>query len=130
MRLCIPTPEGGGRGTGELSVPIRGTSNDGTTISLILGTGVDDIKSVVISVIRGAQPDSQGIANAIATNLQQQVDVKQPRSGLPNDDPDKTTNPNRPDLFWDGPDLIGRAIDVYVNWVGGEYVVQVRKVGM
>ncbi len=105
-------------------MPIHGTTNDGTTIRLIMSVG--DIKEAVIATIRGAQPDSQGIANAIAVNLQQQVDIKQQRSSLPNDDPDKTTNPDRADLFWDGPDLVGRAITVSVTWTGSEYVVSVK----
>lgn len=127
--LGVPIPEYRGRDAGSMCVPIHGVSNDGTIIRLHMdGTGAND-KEVVISVIRGAQPDSQGIANAIASNLQAQVDVKQPRSGLPNDDPDKTTNPDRPDLFWDGPDLIGRSIIVYVTWSGTQYDVGVSKVG-
>ncbi len=110
-------------------MPIHGMSNDGITIRLRMDSIPANDKVVVIDTIRGAQPDSQGIANAIAVNLQQQVDVKQRRSDLPNDDPDKTTNPNRLDLFWDGPDLIGRGLTVKCQWTDGEYVVSVSQVG-
>jgi hypothetical protein len=49
-------------------------------------------------------------AAALKIALQDWLDVRQPISGLPSDDPDKTTDPARPDLFWDNGDLVGRSV--------------------
>ncbi|KKK74697.1 hypothetical protein LCGC14_2881190, partial [marine sediment metagenome] len=47
---------------------------------------------------------------------------------LPDDDPDKTTDPARPDLFWDAGDLVGRAVvvtDVTVTGRGPSTAVNI-----
>ena len=59
--------------------------------------------------------------------LQAMLDVRQPRTGLPADDPDKTINPSRPDLFWDGTDLVGRAVLVTVTWTGAAYELRLER---
>ena len=51
-------------------------------------------------------------AAALKAALQDWLDVRQPIADLPSDDPDKTTDPARPDLSWDGVDLVGRAVRV------------------
>ena len=59
--------------------------------------------------------------------LQAMLDVRQPRGGLPADDPDKTINPNRPDLFWDGTDLVGRAVLVTITWNGATFILRLER---
>ncbi len=66
--------------------------------------------------------------------LQDQLDFRQKLNTLPIDDPDRTTDPNKPWIFWDGPgqpgntDLVGRADVVEsVVWTGSEYRVTVRR---
>jgi hypothetical protein len=44
--------------------------------------------------------------------LQGLLDYRQRRNQLPRDDPDRATDPDRPDLFWDGQFLIHRPITV------------------
>ena len=48
----------------------------------------------------------------IQSTFQDFFDVRQPISGLPLDDPDLTTDPNRKSLFYDGTDLVGRSVKV------------------
>ncbi len=72
-------------------------------------------------------------AAALKQTLQDWLDVRQPISGLPVDDPDKTIDPARPDLFWDGSDLVGRGVLVASVTVTGagpstEIVVGLRRV--
>ena len=74
------------------------------------------------------------IAAAFVPFLQDQLDFRQKLNTLPNDDPDRSTDPGLPWLFWDGPgqpgntDLVGRS-DVIesVIWDGSQYVVSVRR---
>jgi hypothetical protein len=73
------------------------------------------------ALIGGAKNDPVQIAAKATTLLQDMFDVRQPLSGLPVDDPDKTINPKRPDLFWDGTNLVGRAIVVRVEWDGSRF---------
>lgn len=55
---------------------------------------------------------------ALETALQAFLDVRIPLSELPDDDPDKHTDPARPDLFWVGGYLVGRAVKVTVEVQG------------
>lgn len=55
---------------------------------------------------------------ALETALQAFLDVRIPLADLPDDDPDKKTDPARPDLFWEGGYLVGRAIKVTVGIEG------------
>ena len=49
-------------------------------------------------------------------------------TGNKDDDPDKTTNPKRLDLFWDGGNLVGRGVIVTnVVWDGETYAVSLRR---
>ena len=63
-----------------------------------------------------ARNNPVSICAAATTLLQAQLDTVIPLASLPSDDPDKTVNPNRPDLFWSGTNLIGRAITVLIRW--------------
>lgn len=62
------------------------------------------------------------IAAKLTELLQTKLDTVIALSALPIGDPDKTTNPNRPDLFWDGlGNLIGRSVKVTISVVNGQY---------
>ena len=65
--------------------------------------------------------------------LQDWLDVRQPIADLSDDDPDKTIDPARPDLFWDAGDLVGRAVrvaDVTLTGSGPrtEVIIALRRV--
>ncbi len=60
--------------------------------------------------------------------LQNFLDVRIPLADLPDDDPDKTTDPARPDLFWDKGDLVGRGCVITdVFWDGERFGVSIRR---
>lgn len=60
--------------------------------------------------------------------LQNFLDVSIPLADLPNDDPDKTTDPARPDLFWDKGNLVGRGcVITNVVWDGQRYIVTISR---
>lgn len=60
--------------------------------------------------------------------VQQWLDVRQPIADLPDDDPDKYTDPGRLDLFWDGGDLVGRAVKVTVEYDGTTLNIGLQRV--
>ncbi len=79
-------------------------------------------------------PDGQAKADAFADFIQDTyLDFKQRLNTLPNDDPDRTIDPARADLFWEGPgspgqtDLVGRSILITVEWTGTEYIPTLRR---
>ena len=53
---------------------------------------------------------NQNRLNKFAERAQDLIDFRQPLDTLPDDDPDKTIDPARPDLFHDGGDLVGRSV--------------------
>ena len=60
--------------------------------------------------------------------LQNSLDVRIPLTDLPNNDLDKTTDPARPDLFWDKGDLVGRGCVISaVTWDGQRHVVTIKR---
>jgi len=74
-----------------------------------------------------ARNNPVAIAAKATQLLQALLDVRQPISGLPAEDPDKLVNPNRPDLFWDGLDLVGRGVKVTVSWNGSRYELRCER---
>jgi hypothetical protein len=54
---------------------------------------------------------------------------------LPNDDPDRTINPDTPTLFWEGDGqpplnqttLVSRAVEISIEWTGSEYITTLRR---
>lgn len=65
---------------------------------------------------------------ALETALQAFLDSRQLIADLPDDDPDKYVDPGRPDLFWDGLYLVGRAVrvTVEVQGAGASATINVR----
>lgn len=100
-----------------------------------LWKSVAGFKTVNTEATRLALPtdqrdDTGKLAERLTQELQLQMDVRQPIDSLPDDDPDKTIDPARPDLFWDRStrELVGRAVIVTVAWNGSEYIPSVRRV--
>ena len=66
--------------------------------------------------------------------IQAFLDTRQRLNTLPGDDPDRSTDPARPDLFWDGPgqpgntDLVSRPIEVgEITWDGSRVNVPLKR---
>lgn len=71
------------------------------------------------------------IASQMTTELQSKLDFRQLLTGLPLDDPDRTIDPARGDLFWMDVDgdryLVGREGIVTVTWDGTQYIPSWRQ---
>ena len=76
-------------------------------------------------------PGNSWNANRLAKfveRAQQLIDFRQPLADLPADDPDKTTDPATPFLFWDGTDIVARsAVLENVSWDGESLQFTVRR---
>lgn len=68
--------------------------------------------------------NGEKIAARLTRDLQNKLDTRQLISTLPDDDPDKTHDPARPDLFWDNNILVGREGVVTVTWDGTQYHIE------
>ena len=72
-------------------------------------------------------PGSPEAIEAIRAFIQDSHDERTTLNQLPVDDPDRTTDPARPELFWDGPgqpgntDLVSRSSIYKVFWDGARY---------
>ncbi len=111
------------------------------TVSEISGTCTVEIASNVATSVQvddsrkklTGQERTNGfeIAKQMATDMQFNVDFRQPLNELPDDDPDKTIDPARCDLFWQVLDgttyLTGRSILVNVEWDRSLYRLGVRR---
>jgi len=87
-----------------------------------------DLDIVQLLIDQGGAGNEDKVALVIKDLIQADLDVVQARKTLSNDDPDKVTNPNRPDLFWRGDDLVGRGVIVEsVVWDGTRYVPTLRR---
>ncbi len=89
---------------------------------------------VQILIDQGGAGNEDKVAAVIKDLMQADLEVEQPLSGLPSDDPDKTTDPARPDLFHrtggGPPRLVGRSVIVEsVVWdaVSGRYIPALRR---
>ncbi len=60
--------------------------------------------------------------------LQDALDFCQPIQSLPNDDPDRFTDPARASLFWRDGNLCSHVVEVTVTWDGVEYNLSWRSV--
>ena len=76
--------------------------------------------------------DPDKIAAKMTELLQNDLDNVQLLTTLPDDDPDKTIDPARSDLFWKDLGggimaLVGRGVVVEVTWTGAEYTLRCRR---
>ncbi len=73
--------------------------------------------------------DIQTERDRMKTALQDFFEVKQDKSTLPEDDEDKTKDPDKKYQFWRGTQLIGRSIEVTeVTWDGKEVNVKIKRI--
>lgn len=89
-----------------------------------------DTEAARLALPTDQRDDTAKLAEKLTTELQLQMDVRQPIDSLPDDDLDKTIDPDRPGLFWDRStrELVSRAVIVAVAWNGSDYVPSVRRV--
>lgn len=66
------------------------------------------------------------VAILLASLLQDEEDTVVKRSDLPSDEPTRTTNPNRTNIFWQGGNIVTRSNIITVEFVDGKYVPTVR----
>lgn len=113
-------------------MPVHKVERSGATIRIY--TSVDRFFEGKI----GDYPGSPVKKIAAATqDFQDWLDARQPIVDLPDDDPDKYTDPARPDLFWEERDgityLVGRSVLATVTYSGQganiEYSIELRRVG-
>ncbi len=110
-------------------MPVHRIESTSTHVRLWKDSSIAGRKEVdVVAELTKQGGDNVKVAAFIKAELQAHLDVRQNRSDLPNDDPDKTTNPKRLDLFWDGGNLVGRGVIVTnVVWDGTTYAVSLRR---
>ena len=104
-------------------------NTDKCSASLISFTSSNQSIQVNIEVPQGkecAQAIGTDLAAAATVELQNALDFCQPLSSLPDDDPDKITDPkvadpDRKALYHDGFDLCSRPVIVDITWDGTEY---------
>lgn len=113
-------------------MPVHSIDFTGTVLTICKAS--NDCQSFDIAGFVG--PDDQAKADAVALFVQENyLDVRQRLNTLPNDDPDRTTDPGREDLFWDGPgapgttDLVSRSVEITIEWTGSDYVTSLRRLG-
>lgn len=111
-------------------MPIQRITNDGETIRLYVDSDTKP-KEVRVSLTRDSLPASRRVngqenADKMAAALQSQIDVRQQKRDLPDEDPDKAIDPAKPFLFHDGPELVSREVLVAIEWTGSKYVVHLK----
>ena len=79
--------------------------------------GSDDLVAVVVE---GSAANAAIITNFYQRNL---FDVRTPLADLPSTASEKTVDPARPDYFWDGADLVSRAVGLTITWDGLDYQI-------
>ncbi len=104
-------------------------NTDKCSASIIAFTSSNESAQVNIVVPRGrecAQAVGAMLASDATIVLQNLIDICQPISSLPDDDPDKTEDPRTGDadlksMFYKGSDLCSRSVTVEITWDGNEY---------
>ena len=91
-----------------------------------------DHRQVNIGTVRSAMPANQrnnvaAVVAAAQQALQAALDVRTPRSSLPDDEPAKTVDPARPSFFWDGADIVARRVVVNLTWNGSGFVLELTR---
>jgi hypothetical protein len=111
-------------------MPVHSVDFTGTTLTICLAS--NDCQSFDIAGFVGE--DSQAKADSVALFVQENyLDFRQRLNTIPTDDPDRTTDPGQPFLFWDGPgspgqtDLVSRAVEISIEWTGSEYITHLRR---
>jgi hypothetical protein len=78
-------------------MPVHRKTSDTTGVTI--HTSVGKTVTVPLSALSGTRLEQEAMLIELLQNL---LDKKQRRNQLPQDDPDKTTDPGLPWLFWEG----------------------------
>lgn len=109
-------------------MPYHKMENDGLHIRLWLHSGHPCCDLDIVQMTREQGGNKRKVAALIKQQMQDAIDVRIPLYRLPREDPARQSNPNRPDFFWDGLDLVARSIIVdNIRWNGTRYVPTLRK---
>jgi hypothetical protein len=113
-------------------MPVHSVDFTGTVLTICKAS--NDCQSFDILGFVG--DDSQQKADAVALFVQENyLDFRQRLNTIPTNDPDRTTDPAQPHLFWDGPgspgqtDLVSRAVEISIEWTGSDYATTLRRLG-
>ncbi len=106
-------------------MPIHKVEFDGDTVTLWKDSQVSGVSSVSVTTVRNSLPpprrvDGDEVAGLMQDLLQGTQDFRQSLNSLPSDDPDKTIDPARSDLFHDGQFLVSRPVLVSFAWIAAE----------
>jgi len=80
-------------------------------------------QSITINYVDLVGDNQKAKALDLQGRLQDYLDVRMKKSDMASDDPDKTTNPNKKAMFWDGDNLVGRNTLVTVTLVEGLFSI-------
>jgi hypothetical protein len=115
-------------------MPIHKVEFDGDTVSLWKDSQPTGVNSVSVTTVKNSLPpprrvDGDEVAGLMQDLLQGMMEFRQSRNSLPDEDPDKATDPARPDLFWDGQFLVSRPVLVEFTWNASEtqYEIKITK---
>ena len=112
-------------------VPIHKVEFDGDTVTLWKDSQPSGVNSVSVTAVRNSLPpprrvDGDEVAGLMQGLLQGTQEFRVRINDLPDDDPDKTTDPARADLFYDGQFLVSRPILVLFTWIEAESRYEIR----
>ena len=114
------------------------TKSDGTEIRLAhptnragMADGEKERSYDLINDSRFADADKARVALALKELLQEDLTFRQRTRDLPDDDPDKTTDPGRENLFWEGngakKELVSRSTIIQrFEWDGQGWAHELR----
>ena len=66
------------------------------------------------------------VAAQMQRDLQDEIDVRTLRSNLPDKEPTKAVDPKRPNIFWDGDEIVTRVAIVTITVRGSGYQIAIR----
>ncbi len=110
-------------------MPVHRIESTATHVRLWKTSSVADRKEIdVVAELTKQGGDNLKVAALVKGQLQDALDVVIKRTDLPLEDEARQSNPNRPDFFWDGPDLVSRPVIVEsVVWDGTRYIPTLRR---
>ncbi|KKN63162.1 hypothetical protein LCGC14_0504320 [marine sediment metagenome] len=110
-------------------MPVHKIESTGTHVRLWKESVVSGRLEIdVVALLTEQEGNNVKVAALVKMQLQDFLDVRIKRTDLPSDEPTRTSNPNREDFFWDGPDLVSRPVIVsVVVWDGECYAVTLRR---
>jgi len=109
-------------------MPVHRIISDSTHVQLWVTSSSASINFDIIAMFTEQGGDNLKVAALIKQQMQDAIDVRIKRSTLPVEDEARQSDPNRPNFFWDGPDLVARSVIVEdVVWDGTRYSPALRR---